>query len=133
MNISDVGRWQRGRQLALASAVVAVAAAFMPWLSVYVISVTGFDGGDGKITALCGLIGAGLAVAWWTRPKAHAVVQLVLGAVVALIGLNDLTNYAAIGLYLTLASGMVWVAGSVMLLRAGQQAADVTPDAPAAG
>ena len=123
MQIStNVREWERGRQLVLASAAVAVVAAFMPWVSVFVLSVTGFDAGDGKLTALCGVIGAGLALRWWSRPRAHGLVQLGLGAVVALIGLNDLNNYAASGLYLTILAGGVWMAGSVMLVRRAQSA-----------
>jgi hypothetical protein len=123
---TNIREWERGRQLALASAAVTVVAAFMPWVTVFVLSVTGFDAGDGKLTALCGLFGAGLALGWWSRPRAHAVFQLVLGALVLSIGLYDLNDYAASGLYLTILAGGAWVVGSLMLVRRPQAPASPT-------
>ena len=63
--------------------------------------MSGWSGGDGKITALLGLIGVILAAAWWAAGRAHAVVQIVMGVIVALVGVNDMNDFAAIGLYST--------------------------------
>jgi hypothetical protein len=95
------------------------------------ISVSGWSGGDGKITALLGLIGVILAAAWWAAGRAHAVVQIVMGVIVALVGVNDMNDFAAIGLYSTLLAGIGWVIGAVIMLRKPMEASPLVPTSAA--
>jgi len=110
------------------SAVVVVIAAFLPWVSVFGLSVSGING-DGKITLVLALIGlAALAASRGIGPvavggRAMHVTELVAGALVVVIGLADLHSVSAIGVYLTLLAGVVWVGAAI----AGLLGADRRP------
>lgn len=126
---------------AIAMAVVAVAA-FLPWVSIFGISVSGING-DGTITLILALAGiALLAITTGLVPQAKDVAEKIpakvadialvaMGGVVALIGLLDMNGAAAIGLYLTLLGGIAWVVGAAWQLTLNRQEATGTP--PAAG
>ena len=58
------------------------------------------------------------------------IALIALAAIVALIGLVDMNGAAAIGLYLTLFGGLVWLAGAIWQLSA-RRAAPTQPQAPA--
>jgi hypothetical protein len=80
--------------IALAASGLVVLGAFGPWASMMSVfgrlDVSGFDGGDGKITAL---IGASLVILFWVRTTATIrVVRAVMAACVAVVGLIDLGN-----------------------------------------
>ncbi len=103
-------------QLLAGGSMVAVAvAAFLPWMSLFGISVIGFRG-DGKITLIAALAGlASLAfgsdVVGRKRMSENAsfAVSGIAAALVVMIGLSDMNAFAAFGLYLTLLAGITWV------------------------
>lgn len=106
------------------SAIVVVIAAFLPWASLFGLSVSGING-DGKLTLVLALIGlAALAASRGIGPvamerRAMHITELVAGALVAVIGLVDLRSISAIGLYLTLLAGVAWAGAAVVGLRGG--------------
>jgi hypothetical protein len=117
-------------KLALGCMIVTAVAAFLPWASLFGISVSGVGGGDGFITLICAAIGASLLVLrkgprWVTRFG-----PFVLAAIVVLIGLADMTSIAAIGLYLTLFAGIGWVVALVWGLRDNTPIPSVPPAHP---
>jgi hypothetical protein len=99
--------------------LVVALAAFLPWVSIFGISARGTDG-DGVITLILSLVG--LAVLMFSsralRPERAAgkvsnITLIVLAAIVALVGLIDMSGAAAIGLYLTLFAGIAWLVGAI--------------------
>lgn len=109
------------------SILVTILAAFLPWVSAFGISKSGISA-DGVITLILAVIGlvlelVGIGVIGGRRRASLGILipSLVLGALVALIGLidlNDAGSLSAIGLYLTLAAGIGWVVGSAWQLAA---------------
>jgi O-antigen/teichoic acid export membrane protein len=102
---------------AIAMLVVAVGA-FLPWASLLGINAYGIQG-DGVITlilAVAGMVLLALTSALVkpdrTQNKVSGIACLVLAVLVTLIGLNDTTNFAAIGIYLTLLGGIAWIVGA---------------------
>jgi len=89
----NVAQWGRWRQVAAGCAVLAIVAAFLPWYSVFSVQGIRFDAG--KITALCGVAGLGLAVAWHAGERGHASFPLVLGAVVGYAGVTNVSFVVA--------------------------------------
>jgi hypothetical protein len=124
---TDLKSWSGPRQIVAGCAAVTFVAAFLPWVAVLGISVSGWTGGDGKITAFLGVVGLVMAFAWWSHAKAHGIVQLCCGLLVSFVGLYDMTNFAAIGIYLTLLAGIVWAVASVLMLRRRPGEAAATP------
>jgi hypothetical protein len=130
MNISRLTTPQR---ISAVSILVVAVAAFLPWVSIFGISVSGIQG-DGVITlAIAGAGGVVLALTTglFGQPKVAGkkshISLLVLSLLVALIGLLDMNGAAAIGLYLTLFGGVAWVVGAVWQLSATKQ--DLAPAA----
>ena len=117
------GTARKARNVCAISAGVVAVAAFLPWVNVFGISVSGIEG-DGLITLACAVVG--LVLTW--RGKLGWVGQLVPAALVALVGLFDLNNFSAIGLYLTILAGIAWVVGAFMV-----RAARPEPPEPDAG
>ena len=129
MNISRLTVPER---LSLGAMAVVVIAAFLPWASVLGISARGTDG-DGVITLIVALVGivvlaatSGLFRPEKTSGKVSQIALIVLGAIVALIGIADMNGVSAIGLYLTLFAGIAWVIGSVWTMTSGKPAASST-------
>ena len=56
-------------------------------------------------------------------PKVADIALIVIGGLIALIGLIDLNEFGAIGLYLTLLGGLVWAGCAVWQLVAKPAAA----------
>ena len=113
--------------------VIVAISAFLPWASVLGISVSGI-GRDGSITLACALIAAamfvlGTSLVW--PPKIPRVAYLsasgALAAIVALVGIVDMNNFAAIGLYLTMIGGIVWVGSILADVRQVSTAVDKQP------
>ncbi|RZL69796.1 MAG: hypothetical protein EOP29_24940 [Rhodococcus sp. (in: high G+C Gram-positive bacteria)] len=116
MNLERLSKPQR---VAAVSMLVVVLGSFLPWVSVFGISVSGIRG-DGAITLLLAL--AGLALLAVTAGvfgpakdlgKAGAIAMIVLAGITVLIGLVDMSGMAAIGLYLTLFAGIGWLVGAI--------------------
>lgn len=108
--------------------LVVVLAAFLPWVWILGISVSGIRG-DGVITLLMAIAGlavlvdsAGLLAEPKIPAKIAPIVVIALGAGVVLIGLIHLNSAAAIGLYLTLFSAIAWVVGAVRQLNESKKA-----------
>jgi hypothetical protein len=111
--------------IGIASAVTAIAA-FLPWASVLGVSALGIQG-DGVITLIAALLGLVLLAGYLGYGPLHpgrrvfGGIEIALAAVVAITGLADLTNFAAIGIYLTLFGGIAWgIAAAVSLRRVKQ-------------
>ncbi|WP_019877374.1 hypothetical protein [Sporichthya polymorpha] len=119
----------RQQQIAAGSMVVVAIAAFLPWVSVFGLSVAGIEG-DGKLTLLAALAGLA-ALAFGTdvigRRKlpqpAYVAVSGIAGAIVAIVAIADLNEFAAFGLYLTLFGGVAWAAALGWEFLAGRKAA----------
>lgn len=93
----------------LGAAALTAVAAFLPWASAFGISVSGIRG-DGVITLLLAVGGGGLILANRTGRVTSAVLEGLLGAVVLVVALYHVNDpFAAIGIYLTLLGGLVWV------------------------
>ena len=125
--------------LVIAGAVVAIVAAFLPWITataafVGSVSRNGLDG-DGQITIVLGVAAVVLAVValrGHSAPLAALVIVAGLGALIAVIGvidyvdaknrIGDLTAEErqliaisiGVGLYLTIAAGIAVVVGAVL-------------------
>lgn len=112
MNFGDMSSPQR---LAGASILVTAIAAFLPWASIFAISIRGIDG-DGKITLVCAIVGAillalhtGLIGSNRLNGKRYYIPAYIAAGIVALVGIFDMNGVSAIGLYLTLFAGIAWV------------------------
>ena len=112
---TNVAQWDRWRQVVAACAVLAIVAAFLPWISGFSLQGIRFDAG--KITTLCGVAGIGFAVAWHADERGHAIFQLVLGAIVAYEGVSNFSSIAGMGLYLTMIAGVLWFIAGFALVR----------------
>jgi hypothetical protein len=96
----------------LGALAVMAMAAFLPWVSVFGVSVSGIRG-DGVITLLLALGGAAVILANRTTAMWSVIIEAVLAVlalVVAFYHVND--PFAAVGIYLTLLAALVW-AGSL--------------------
>lgn len=112
-------------------------AAFLPWASLFGLSVSGMDG-DGVITLILAVVGgiilaltSGLTGKEPTAGRWPQITLVVLAALVALVALIDMSGFAAIGLYLTLLAGIAWVVGAVWQLSLSKQTTTTAPAPPA--
>ncbi|WP_210503441.1 hypothetical protein [Nocardioides xinjiangensis] len=128
----DLTRFSTPQRVSGIAILVVALAAFLPWVSIFGISVSGIRG-DGVITLVLAVLGAvalatrtGLLPQLRIPAKASLVASLVLAALVALIGLLDMNGAAAIGLYLTLFGGIAWVMGGLLELKDARQGTAVT-------
>lgn len=108
-----------------AAAVVAISA-FLPWLSIFGISVIGISTGGGTATFVLASIGlATLAAHWGMGPvrvseHAFAVSEAVVGLLCLIIALGSIASsrgLATIGLYLTLLASIGWTGASFTVWR----------------
>lgn len=112
------------QRLAGISMIVVAISAFLPWVSIFGISVSGIEG-DGAITLICALIGlaalalgSGLLGSRLGR-KPMLIISGIAGGLTAFVGLYDMNGAAAIGLYLTMFAGIAWVVAVVWDVRSG--------------
>ena len=132
MNLESLSAPQR---VMGASMVAVLLGAFLPWVSIFGISVSGIHG-DGVITLILSL--AGLALLAFTSGvvgeartgKAPTFVLLGLAALTTLIALIDMNGAAAIGLYLTLLGGIAWIVGAAWQASLDSKSATQPSDAP---
>lgn len=115
------------QRLAGISMIVVAISAFLPWVSIFGISVSGIEG-DGAITLICALIGLG-ALALGSDllgsrlgRKAMLIISGIAGGITAFVGLYDMNGAAAIGLYLTMFAGIAWVVGVIWDARSASAA-----------
>src|SRR5690625_7304455 len=92
------------QKIAAGAMAVVLIAAFLPWVSVYGMSVIGVEG-DGVITlilALLGLAALALGTDVFMAPKIPAkvtsIMLIVLGALVSVTGMGNINGHAGIGL-----------------------------------
>ena len=121
---------------ATAAAVIALAA-FLPWASIFGLSVNGISG-DGKITlilALAALFGfatkTGVTGEFTLAPKVVLGISILCAAVAFLVGIADMNEFAAIGLYLTLIASLAMAAAIIWEIRLGR-GAPASAETPAA-
>lgn len=93
------------RKAIVGGAAAVVVGAFLPWASVLGRSVLGIEA-DGVFTLVFAAVGGGVAY-YLDWDKRGMIAAAVAGGLVTLIALVDFTNFAAIGLYLTLLGGLV--------------------------
>lgn len=110
-------RLTKPQRVAAVCMLVVAIAAFLPWVSIFGIGVTGIEG-DGQITLVCAVIGLVLlALQARSADGAQRTVLRVIAyaaAIVALlVALFDMNGAAAIGLYLTLFASVGWVGSLV--------------------
>jgi hypothetical protein len=133
------------QRISASAMLVTILAAFLPWVSIFGVSVRG-TGGDGVITLIVALAGlvvlaitSGVFGEARTPGRGSQITLLVLAIIVALVGFYDMNGAAAIGLYLTLLAGIAWVVGAVWQLTLTKAAtaasvetpsAEATPEAP---
>lgn len=133
----------------LASGVLALVGALLPWVDApFGISKTGIEG-DGILTAIAGLIIMALATALlfrgdgWRWAWALSTASLILGAFVLIVALYDIDNTnrliansrvpakLASGIYLTAIAGGVAMAGGLLGYFSGpSQRSGPAPAAP---
>ena len=123
----DLTRFSTPQRISGVAIIVVALAAFLPWVSIFGISVSGIRG-DGVITLVLALLGAaalstrtGLLDQVKVPSRAGLIASLVFAVLVTLIGFFDMNGAAAIGLYLTLFGGIAWVVGAVLELKAAKQ------------
>ncbi len=107
------------KMIAMLGALVAIVAAFLTWGITSLATVKGTDG-DGTITAVLG----GLAILFLWIQKIPAWLSALFGLAIAAVGVIDFTNMkdavaldpqngsVGLGLYLTIAGGLVLLAGA---------------------
>ena len=94
--------------------IVVAISAFLPWVSIFGIGVSGIKG-DGAITLVCALVGlAALAMGTEAfgpgrRRRLMLIISGIGAGITALVGLADMNGAAAIGLYLTMLAGIAWL------------------------
>lgn len=122
-----LGRLTMPQRVSAVSILVVALGAFLPWVSIFGISMIGIEG-DGVITLVLAVAGAiilaattGLIGSERTPGRKSSIPLLVLAILVALIGVADMNGAAAIGLYLTLFGGIAWVVGAVWQLALPKQ------------
>lgn len=126
----NIKRLSLPQMISAGAILVVIIAAFLPWASFLGVSASGIEG-DGVITLIVGI--AGLAVLAFTsglfmEPRGGKVADIaliVLAAIPALIGLIDTINaggLAAIGMYLTLIAGLVWLGAAIWHLVTAKNA-----------
>lgn len=117
--------------LGIGGGAAVILGSFLPWAEVLGITVSGFDG-DGVLTLILGLVGAGVAFMAMTRPVARWL--LIVGAVafvaaflIFIVDYLDVTDVptasVGIGLWLVAIGSIVGGVGAVMMLRAPADAA----------
>jgi hypothetical protein len=89
------------QKISVISMLVVAVGAFLPWVSLLGINAYGIQG-DGAITLILAVAG------------------------IVLLGLNDTTNFAAIGIYLTLLGGIAWIVGAGWQLGLRTRPAEAT-------
>lgn len=117
--------------------MAAVIAAFMPWATVFFVSVSGFDGGDGKLTAAAGAIAAllGVLCAVGVADRMAHIVSALCGAGITFVGGynfvdldSDVVSVGG-GLYLTIAAGVAVVVAAIAAMVAPADTSVVRPTA----
>lgn len=118
------------QRVAAVSMIVVAVSAFLPWVSVLGLSVSGING-DGQLTLIASVAGLVVLAAHTgvisTRisRRVMLIVSGIGAALAAAVGLYDMNGYAAIGLYLTLFGGLAWVVAVIWDVRTGRAAASI--------
>jgi hypothetical protein len=132
----DISRLTTPQRVSAVAILVIALSAFLPWVSIFGVSVRGIEG-DGVLTLALAMAG-GIVLALTTGQfgrhavpgKKSQVALVVLATLAALIGLVAMNGAAALGLYLTLFGGIAWVVGAAWQLSIFKQSG-IQPDEPA--
>jgi hypothetical protein len=116
--------------------LVVALGAFLPWVSIFGISVNGLSG-DGRLTLVLALIGLGVlatSTEVFGPPRLGVrpafIVLAIAAALTALVGIADMNGAAAIGLYLTMFGGIGWVVATVWDYNLRKRAAEGVGESP---
>jgi hypothetical protein len=106
-------------QLTIGGGLLTVISMFLPFISLFGISVSGVNipGGVGILWLVCGAI---IALVGFSDKKKLNILSLILGIAVAGFGLKyiiDAGSLGGIGIWAMLAGGILSVVGSVKKLR----------------
>lgn len=119
--------------------LVVALSAFLPWVSLLGIRVSGIRG-DGIITlilAIAGIIILTVTTGIFeptarTPGKGSQITSIVLAALATIVALIHITEFPAIGVYLTLFAGLAWLTGNIWQMNLAGKAAGPTPVTPQA-
>lgn len=132
----NFGRLTLPQRISFIAILVVAVAAFLPWISIFGITAIGVEG-DGVITLLLAIAGGallavttGLVGAARTPNRGTQIALVALAAVVTLVALLDMNDFAAFGLYLTLLGGIGWVVGAAWELKNGTATPAPSTDGP---
>lgn len=92
------------RKILIGSIVSAIVGSFLPWVTVFGVTVYGVEG-DGILTLILAIIAAAVGY-YWNFNKRAAIAGAIAGLLIVLIALFSVTGAAAIGVYLTLLGGI---------------------------
>ena len=111
------------KKTALIGSAAVVVGVFLPWVSVFGLSVSGISTGDGKIVlvvaagALVLMAAAAGLVTWFAVSVRLANIASLAAAVLCLIvSMVDLNDFAAIGLYLTFIASLAWTIAAALIV-----------------
>ena len=111
------------KKTALIGSAAVVVGVFLPWVSVFGLSVSGISTGDGKIVlvvaagALVLMAAASGLITWFAVSDRLANIASLAAAVLCLIvSMVDLNDFAAIGLYLTFIASLAWTIAAALIV-----------------
>lgn len=114
----DLTVLSKQQKIAAGAMVAVVAGAFLPWVSIFGISVIGVRG-DGLITLIAAIAGLaavlfGTDIIGRRRLPANLarIVSGIAAGITVLIAFTDMNSFAASGLYVTLFASLAW-AGAI--------------------
>lgn len=133
----DISRLTTPQRISAVAILAVVLGAFLPWVSIFGVTVFGIEG-DGIITlafAIAGGITLVLTTGLVGEPKEPGkkshIALLVLAVLTMLISMFAMSGAAAFGLYLTLFAGIAWVVGAAWQLNLSKPDELAEPDDPA--
>jgi hypothetical protein len=133
----DISRLTTPQRVSAVAILAVVLGAFLPWVSIFGVTVFGIEG-DGIITlafAIAGGITLVLTTGLVGEPKEPGkkshIALLVLAVLTMLISMFAMSGAAAFGLYLTLFAGIAWVVGAAWQLNLSKPGELAEPDGPA--
>jgi hypothetical protein len=101
----------RSTMLGLGAAAITIIGAFLAWASLLGISVSGWEGDDGKLTVVFGIALGAMAI--MLKGRNRKIGMAIAGALILIVGIinwldiNDSGLDIGIGMWLTLAGGIL--------------------------
>lgn len=97
----------------LISTLVVAVGSFLPWASVFGVSVSGIEG-DGVLTLILAGIGFALALVWKSRRRLNHGIQAALAVLALIVAGYHFGTFAAMGVYVTFFAAGAWLVISVL-------------------